>query len=70
MIRSKLTKTFKATLFIVLSLLVFNDGLSASSSCKDRVFNIKVLDDISTNDLLTQLSLECGFSVVIKDDIA
>ncbi len=70
MIRSKLTKTFKVTLFVVLSLLVFNDGLSASSSCKDRVFNIKVLDDISTNDLLTQLSLECGFSVFIKDDIA
>ena len=70
MIRFKLLKTFNITLFIVLSLLAFENSLKADNNCKYRAFNIKVLDDITTNELLTQLSLECNFSILIKDKVA
>ena len=70
MIISKLLKLFNAILFIAMSLFIFNNTLEASGSCKYKTFNIKVLDNITTNDLLTQLSLECGFSMLIKDEIA
>lgn len=70
MIKFKLLKTFNVALFVVMSLLVTQNSLNADNSCKYRAFNIKVLDDITTNELLSQLSLECNFSILIKDKIA
>ena len=70
MIRYNLAKTFKIALFVVLSLLALESNLVAGKSCKYRAFNIKVLDDITTKELLTQLSLECKFSILVKDKVA
>ncbi len=70
MIKFKLLKIFNIALFVTLSLLTAQNSLCADNSCKYRAFNIKVLDDITTNELLTQLSLECNFSILIKDKIA
>ncbi len=70
MVRFNLAKTFKIALFIVLSLLVFENNLVAGKSCKYRAFNIKVFDEITTGELLSQLGLECNFSTLIKDEVA
>ncbi|RUM67647.1 MAG: hypothetical protein DSZ06_00765, partial [Sulfurospirillum sp.] len=50
--------------FGVASMLV---GSLSAKSCDMRTFNIKVADKVSTNEILNQLSSECGFSVVEKD---
>ena len=71
MIKYKLPKYFNILLFAILSFLVLQNGLFASdNSCKYRVFNIKVLDSISANEILTQLGMECNFSILIKDQVA
>jgi len=70
MIRLKSRRHINAILFLVLSLLVGLNSAYAENSCKYRAFNIKVLDDVTTNELLNQLSLDCGFSVLIKDKVA
>ncbi len=71
MIRLKLLKTFSFTIiFVAIGIMFLQDNALADNSCKYRAFNIKVLDDITTNDLLTQLSLECNFSILVKDKIA
>lgn len=43
---------------------------AASSSCDKRAFNIKVNDVVTLNEMLTQLSDMCKFSVVAKDAVA
>lgn len=53
--------------FGVASMLV---GTLSAKSCDMRTFNIKVADKVSTNEILNQLSSECGFSVVEKDAFA
>jgi len=63
-------KTFNAILFLALSLVLSVNSAQAEDSCKYRAFNIKVLDDITTNELLNQLSMECGFSILVKDQVA
>jgi len=71
MTRLKSQTTFNTILFLVLSLFVCVNSLNAEDSgCKYRAFNIKVLDDITTSELLNQLSLECGFSILVKDKVA
>ena len=71
MIKYKLPNSFNILFFIVLSFFASQNSLYANNnSCKYRVFNIKVLDSISTNELLTQLGLECNFSILIKDKVA
>ncbi len=70
MIKLKLQKTFNIALFLILSLMLCFTGANATNSCKYRAFNIKVLDQISTVDLLNQLSMECNFSIIIKDKVA
>jgi len=51
--------------------LIMGGLVSADAkSCNMRTFNIKVSDKVSTNEILNQLSSECGFSVVTKDAIA
>ncbi len=70
MIKLKLQKTFNITLFLILGLMIGFSSANAANSCKYRAFNIKVLDQISTADLLNQLSMECNFSILVKDKVA
>ncbi len=70
MIKFKLLKTFNIALFVILSMVMINGKLFAVDSCKYRAFSIKVLDDITTQELLNQLSMDCGFTILTKDKIA
>ncbi len=70
MIKLKSRKTFNTILFLVLSLLISFNSANAKNNCNYRAFNIKVLDGATTNELLNQLSVDCGFSILIKDKIA
>ncbi len=56
--------------FGVASLIMGSFAVVDAKSCNMRTFNIKVADKVSTNEILNQLSSECGFSVVEKDAIA
>jgi len=41
-----------------------------AKSCDMRTFNIKIAEKVSTNEILNQLSSECGFSVITNDSFA
>ncbi len=41
-----------------------------AKSCDMRTFNIKIAEKVSTNEILNQLSSECGFSVITGDAYA
>jgi len=41
-----------------------------AKSCDMRMFNIKIAEKVSTNEILNQLSSECGFSVITNDSYA
>ncbi len=70
MARSRSQKFFNTIFITILSLSLSYSVLVANNSCKYRAFNIKVLDDVTTSELLNQLSMDCGFSILIKDSIA
>jgi len=42
----------------------------SAKSCDMRSFNIKIAEKVSTNEILNQLSSECGFSVITQDSFA
>lgn len=63
---SKLTKKLALSLILALGL---STGLNASN-CDKRAFNISITDTVTLNDILTQLSDTCNFSIVAKDAIA
>ncbi|MCR8684304.1 pilus (MSHA type) biogenesis protein MshL [Campylobacter ureolyticus] len=63
---SKLTKKLALSLILALGL---STGLNAST-CDKRAFNISITDTVTLNDILTQLSDTCNFSIVAKDAIA
>ncbi len=52
------------------SLLVGTFSTLEAKSCDTRTFNIKISEEVSTNEILNQLSDECGFSVITKDAVA
>ncbi len=54
----------------VLTLLAGNMTSLEAKSCDMRTFNIKIADKVSTNEILNQLSSECGFSVITSDKFA
>ncbi|NPA81427.1 MAG: pilus (MSHA type) biogenesis protein MshL [Epsilonproteobacteria bacterium] len=56
----------------LLSIIIFLSisSLYGANSCRYRVFNIQVSDEVTTQDLLNQLSQECDFSIVTKDSVA
>ena len=57
--------------FLALSVVTLIAGSSCqveAKSCDLRTFNIKVADKVSTNEVLNQLSGECDFSIVTKDE--
>jgi general secretion pathway protein D len=54
----------------VVSLLAGSTCQIEAKSCDMRTFNIKIAEKVSTNEILNQLSSECGFSVITKDSFA
>ena len=54
----------------VVSLLAGSTCQMEAKSCDMRTFNIKIAEKVSTNEILNQLSSECGFSVITKDSFA
>ena len=68
LVSSKLKKSVLALSFA--SLLVGSVSTLEAKSCDSRSFNIKIAQKVSTNEILNQLSDECGFSVITKDEYA
>jgi general secretion pathway protein D len=60
---------FTKRLFFALFVLNFF-VISLQANCNNRVFNINVVEKVSTFEVINQLSDACDFSVVIKDPIA
>ena len=61
----KLNKFFTISIITALSLTTAD-----ASSCEKRVFNLKINEQVSVQEILTQLSDMCHFSVVTKDQFA
>ena len=62
---SKLNRIFTISIITALSLTTAN-----ANSCEKRVFNLKINEQVSVQEILTQLSDMCHFSVVTKDQFA
>ena len=62
---SKLNRILTISIIATLSLTVAN-----ANSCEKRVFNLKINEQVSVQEILTQLSDMCHFSVVTKDQFA
>ncbi|RUM67615.1 MAG: pilus (MSHA type) biogenesis protein MshL [Sulfurospirillum sp.] len=60
----------KTVMAVAAASLLFSVSSLSAKNCDVRTFNVKVADKVSTNEILNQLSNECGFSVVNKDAIA
>ncbi len=56
----------------VFTIMLLSQGTSHlyATSCDMRTFNIRIADKVSTQEILNQLSNECGFSIVLKDSEA
>lgn len=66
MLVSKLNK-FMA---IIALIVFFTTSAFAQESCKTRIFNLKISEQVSIQEILTQLSDICHFSIVMKDQFA
>ena len=64
MLSLKLNKIIPISIFTALTL----SSLSASS-CDNRVFNLKINEQVTVQEVLTQLSDMCHFSIVSKDQL-
>ena len=62
---SKLNRIFTISIITALSLTA-----ASANSCEKRVFNLKINEQVSVQEILTQLSDMCHFSVVTKDQFA
>ena len=62
---SKLNRIFTISIITAFSLTV-----ASANSCEKRVFNLKINEQVSVQEILTQLSDMCHFSVVTKDQFA
>ncbi len=65
MLSLKLNKIIPISIFTALSLSSLNAG-----SCDNRVFNLKINEQVTVQEILTQLSDMCHFSIVSKDQFA
>lgn len=70
MTKLNLQKTTNIVFYLLLGIALSFSNLQANNSCKYRAFTIKVLDNVTTKELIDQLSMKCGFSVIVKDKIA
>lgn len=66
-----LLSTNKKIKFILsfLSIFILESALVAQN-CQNRVFNIKISDSVTTNEILNQLSDSCHFSIIQSDEHA
>lgn len=66
-----LLSTNKKIKFILsfLSIFILESELVAKN-CQNRVFNIKISDSVTTNEILNQLSDSCHFSIIQSDEHA
>lgn len=55
----------KSAFALSLIFVLFSSGYA--NNCNNRVFNIKVTDNVSTDEILNQLADTCNFSVIRKD---
>ncbi|QOR01564.1 MULTISPECIES: pilus (MSHA type) biogenesis protein MshL [unclassified Campylobacter] len=58
----------KKIIFLFISFLIYTDVLA--SECKQRFFDISVESKTSLLEILNELGRECGFSLIIKDELA
>ncbi len=70
MTKLNLQKTINIVFYLLLGMALSFSNLQANNSCQYRAFTIKVLDNVTTQDLIDQLSMKCGFSVIVKDKVA
>ena len=68
LVLSSVKKSFLA--LSVVTLIAGSTCAVEAKSCDMRSFNIKIAEKVSTNEILNQLSSECGFSVITKDSFA
>lgn len=68
MLLSQTTKKLSLALIMALSASILNAApASNNGSCGKQAFNISINETVTLNDVLTQLSDMCRFSVVAKD---
>ena len=65
----QLNKTKKLLLALSFTLFAGVNTIYAKS-CDYRLFNIKIAQEVTTTELLNQLSSECNFSLIVKDSFA
>ena len=65
MLSLKLNRIIPISIFTALTLSSLNAG-----SCDNRVFNLKINEQVTVQEVLTQLSDMCHFSIVSKDQFA
>ncbi len=70
MIKLKSQKVFNLIFVAILGSMLGCSVAQAENSCKYRAFNIKVIKNVTTEELLNQLSTNCDFSILIKDKVA
>ncbi len=68
LVSNRLKRTVLA--FSFASLLLGSTSMLEAKSCDSRTFNIKISEEVSTSEILNQLSSECSFSVITKDSMA
>lgn len=54
-------------ILLFLSIFILKSALVAQN-CQNRVFNIKISDSVTTNEILNQLSDSCHFSIIQSDE--
>ena len=65
----QLNKTKRLLLALSFTLFAGVNALYAKN-CDYRLFNIKIAQEVTTTELLNQLSNECDFSLIVKDSFA
>ncbi len=67
--RLQLNRAKKLILILTFALIGSTSSLYAKN-CDYRLFNIKIAQEVTTSELLNQLSNECDFSLVVRDSFA
>lgn len=58
-------------ILVIIAFLAFSfSSAFAGDTCKTRIFNLKISEQVSIQEILTQLSDLCNFSVITKDQFA
>ena len=63
------SNSLKRLFYIFIIAVGFSQSIFAGS-CNGRAFNIKISNQVSTYEILNQLSNECGYSMIAHDSVA